>query len=248
MNDIVTLLLDHKSIRKFKPDAVPPEQIGAIVAAAQAASTSSNMQAYSVIGVTDPEVKGKLAELAGGQRHVEQCPLFLVWCADLHRIELAGRLHDPDFRLETNVETFLLGTIDAALAAQNAAVAAESLGYGIVYIGGIRNDPAGVSKLLGLPQLVYPVFGLCIGIPDQQPDPRPRLPQHAVYHEGRYASDAEQLAGIRAYDDVMQTYYGTRAGGGRDTVWSKEMLARVGGGSLREHLYDYLKSQGFELR
>ncbi|KIL41582.1 NADPH-dependent oxidoreductase [Gordoniibacillus kamchatkensis] len=248
MNETLRLLLAHRSIRRFRPDPVPAETVERIIGAAQAASTSSNIQAYSVVGVTDAGAKRRLAELTGGQRHVEQCPLFLVWCADLHRLQLAGRIANPAFALEPNVETFLLATVDAALAAQNAAVAAESLGYGIVYIGGIRNRPAEVTELLGLPQLVYPVFGMCVGVPDQQPDPRPRLPQSAVYHSGRYSDDDALEAAVREYDETMRSYYARRAGGGRDTVWSKEMANRLSGANLRRHLHDYLLAQGFEFR
>jgi FMN reductase (NADPH) len=247
MNKVIDQLLAHRSIRRYKADPVPLEHVERIVVAAQAASTSSNMQAYSVIGVTDGEAKSRLAELSGGQRHVEECPLFLVWCADLHRLQLAGRHADPEFTIETNVETFLLGTVDAALAAQNAAIAAESLGYGIVYIGGIRNRPAEVTELLGLPPLVYPVFGMCVGVPDQQPDPRPRLPLSAVYHAGRYSADDALAAAVRDYDTIMKEYYAARAGGGKDTTWSKEMQARLSG-NLRRHLFEYLKGQGFEFR
>ncbi len=222
------------------------EQLRLILQAAQAASTSSNIQAYSVIGVRNEGTKRALAEAAGGQAHVAECPLFLVWCADLHRLQTAVRRHEA-VDLEQNVETFLLGTIDATLAAQNAAVALESLGLGFVYVGGLRNDPRRVTELLGLPPLVYPLFGMSIGVPDQRPDLRPRLPLEAVYHRETYSDRAFGDA-IDRYDETTRTYYARRTGGWKETFWSKEMHERFRGGRLREHLREYLERQGFRFR
>ncbi|NBD23114.1 oxygen-insensitive NADPH nitroreductase [Paenibacillus glycinis] len=248
MNDTISLLKSHRSIRKFSSQPVTDAQLAQILAAAQAASTSSNMQAYSVIGIRSEEKRDKLAELTGNQRHVAQAPLFLVWCADLNRLQTAVGLHreSPGFQLEQNMETFIMATVDAGLAAQNAAVAAESLGLGIVYIGGIRNRPQDVTELLKLPKLVYPVFGMCVGVPDQEPDQRPRLPLSAVYHEEAY-DEAAIAEGIEAYDVTMRDYYAERSGTGRTSVWSTEMAARFRPEQLRPHMRAYLESQGFRL-
>src|SRR4030095_3428329 len=140
MNEVIELLKKHRSIRKYKAPPIPEHDLEQILIAGQPASTSSNIQAYSVIAVTDPQRKQKFAELAGNQQQIVESPVFLVWCADLNNIPIALDLHEKA-ELHQNVEQFLLGTIDATLAAQNAAIAAESLGYGMVYIGGIRNNP-----------------------------------------------------------------------------------------------------------
>lgn len=248
MNETISLMTKHRSVRKFTSAPVTDEQLSHLMAAAQAASTSSNIQAYSVIGVRSAENRNRLAELTGNQQHVAQAPLFLVWCADLNRMQAAVRLDTgkEDFALEQNTEAFIMATVDAALAAQNAAVAAESLGLGIVYIGGIRNRPRDVSELLRLPNLVYPVFGMCVGTPDQAPDQRPRLPVSVVYHEETY-SEAGFAGGISAYDAIVADYYAQRAGGGRTSYWSKEMAARFRPENLRPHMRDFLESQGFRL-
>ncbi|RTE09258.1 oxygen-insensitive NADPH nitroreductase [Paenibacillus whitsoniae] len=241
MNEVIDLLLRHRSIRKFTSEPVTAEQRTAILRAAQAASTSSNMQAYSVIHVTNQALKNQLAELAGGQAYVSECPLFLVWCADLHRFAAAAGRH-TDAPITGNAEHFIIATVDAALAAQNAAVAAESLGLGAVYIGGLRNKPAEVSELLGLPQLVYPVFGMCIGMPDQEPLLRPRLPLEAVYHENRYTDNP---VAIDVYDETIRDYMDRRTGGKADTTWSKEMAAKTQ--RPRKHMKAFLQGQGFEI-
>ncbi|MBH5317411.1 oxygen-insensitive NADPH nitroreductase [Paenibacillus sp. GSMTC-2017] len=250
MNETIKLLRSHRSIRKYKNTAVPEGHLQEIILAAQSAPTSSNIQAYSVVAVRDPERKRRLAELSGNQQHIIESPVFLVWCADLNKIRTAIHFHE-ERELVQNVELFLLGTIDATLAAQNATVAAESLGYGTVYIGGIRNNPQDVTDLLELPQLVYPVFGLCIGVSDQEPDIRPRLPIAAVYHQEVYGEEGLQDE-IKAYDEITKSYYAARKGvaksGERDTRWSKEILRRFNGEHLRDHLHDFLHDRGFRLK
>ncbi|TXK84230.1 oxygen-insensitive NADPH nitroreductase [Paenibacillus sp. N3.4] len=241
MNEIIRLLQNHRSIRKFTNERVTSEQLDAILSAAQSASTSSNMQAYSVIGVTDKGLRDQLAVLAGNQTYVSECPLFLVWCADLHRYEQAVHRHG-DAAVTGNAENFIIATVDTALAAQNAAVAAESLGLGVVYIGGLRNKPAEVSQLLDLPQLVYPVFGMCIGQPAQEPLQRPRLPREAVYHENRYIHNE---AAVDAYDQTIHDYMKARTDGKVDTTWTKEMAGKAQ--RPREHMRAFLRTQGFEI-
>lgn len=243
MNATIDLLMRHRSIRRFKSTPIAEEVLHTIVQAAQRASTSSNVQAYSVIAVTDSQLKQQLAEISGNQQNVLECPLFLVWCADLYRNQVAVEAEGIQMVAGTT-ENFIVATVDAALAAQNAAVAAESLGLGIVYVGGIRNNIREVTRLLGLPKLVYPVFGMCVGYPDQDPDLRPRLPLEAVLHREKYNVDAAPA--IQKYDEVMREYYLERTGGKRDTTWSKEMAAKYSR-RVRLEMREYLQDQGFML-
>ncbi|MDP4096034.1 oxygen-insensitive NADPH nitroreductase [Paenibacillus sp. P96] len=247
MNETLSVLMNHKSIRKFKQEAISEQQLSAIVAAGQMASSSSNVQAYSVIAVTEPDLKRQLAGLAGGQAYVEQCPVFLVWCADLYRLKRVTEQHRPDqTSYEDSTENFIVATIDAALAAQNAAIAAEAMDLGIVYIGGIRNNIAEVSELLRLPELVYPVFGMCVGVPDQDPGLRPRLPQAAVLHMNGY--DPEQtMEQVELYDEAMTRYLSERTGGERTTPWSEIMAVRLTE-PARLHMKSFLEQKGFVKR
>jgi len=140
-------------------------------------------------------------------------------------------------------EHFLIASIDVALAAQNTVVAAESLGLGICYIGGLRNNPTEVSELLQLPQQVYPVFGLCLGYPNQNPEVKPRLPVDAVLMKEVYDETAQ--AELRTqYDAQVREYYKTRTGGNKDSTWSEEMKKLVGKES-RPHMKGFLTGQGF---
>ncbi|QDH21673.1 oxygen-insensitive NADPH nitroreductase [Saccharibacillus brassicae] len=229
MNETLSLLMNHRSVRKYTDRLVSQEQLEAIVAAGQMASSSSNVQAYTVVAVTDSALKSKLSEYAGNQAYIRECPVFLVWCADLSRLKKAADTHAPDAAsYEGAAENFIVATVDVALASQNAAVAAESLGLGIVYIGGIRNDIESVSDLLGLPDYVYPVFGMCVGYPDPQHGAglRPRLPQEAVLHMNGYSAEQSER-GTAAYDETSIRYMTERTGGQRTSSWSEQMAAKL---------------------
>lgn len=244
MNDTIRLLNTHRSIRRYTADLISEEQLHTIIHAAQMASTSSNMQAYSVIRVRDEQLRQQISVLADNQAYVAECPLFLVWCADLNRLQITCEMHDAGY-LQSTVENFIVATVDTALAAQNAAVAAESMGLGVVYIGGVRNGIQQISQLLHLPRSVYPVFGMCIGVPDQSPIIRPRLPVEAILHEDRYDANTQQAA-IEEYDRIYNDYFLQRTAGKRGSVWSMEMARKVTQ-PLRAHMKQFLIDQGFEL-
>ena len=235
----------HRSIRKFTDEPVSDEMVADIVRTGLSAATSSNLQGTTVIRVRNPETRAAIATLAGGQSYVETAGAFMVWCADLHRSAMACDLAGGEFQPGVT-EHFVIATVDCALAAQNAVVAAESLGLGICYIGGIRNDPAQVTELLDLPEQVFPLFGLCLGWPDQDPALKPRLPLSVTLKEERY-DDSTDPAGIAEYDETMRSYYHERTGGKIDRVWSEDMSALLGKES-RPHMRGYLEGQGFATR
>lgn len=152
MNEVIKTIMNHRSIRRYEDRPLTEEQIRTIVEAAQSASTSSYIQAYTIIGVKDPAKKKKLAELAGNQPYVEKNGHLLIFCADLHRHDLIAEMEEADLTTSLeSTEKFMVAVVDAALAAQNAAIAAESMGLGICYIGGLRNNLEEVTKLLNTP-------------------------------------------------------------------------------------------------
>jgi len=245
MNDTHRLLLAHRSIRKFTTDPVTDDQVRDIVACGQAAATSSNIQAVTVIRVRDGAKRARLAELAGNQPYVASAGAFLVFCADLNRARLAAEAQGGTF-CEGMTEHFILATVDVALAAQNCVVAAEAMGLGICYIGALRNNPQAVSELLDLPRLVYPVFGLCLGHPAQDPEVKPRLPQAAMLGEDTYPAEG-MLERIREYDAELHEYYARRGGGTKDSNWSLEMKGVVGK-EARPHMRAFLAERGFTMK
>ena len=243
----------HYTVRDYKPDPVPAGLVESIVAAGQRASTSSNLQVYSIVAVMDAEKRSCLAELCGGQRQILQAPVFLAWCADLSRLDRICRRRGYD-QVTDYVESFLVAAMDAALAMQNAALAAESLGLGVCYIGAIRNQPAEVIELLDLPPLVFPVSGMTLGWPAVEPFIRPRLPLSAVLHWESYDLDGEAEA-LAEYDQTMidtGIYDGRQvpAPGREDRMedygWQEHSARRVSN-PMRPGLRQVLSRQGFAL-
>lgn len=245
MNPMIQLLRSHRSIRKFTDEPVDDGMIHEIVRCGQAAATSSNLQATTVIRVRKAETRREIARIAGDQKYVTTAGAFLVFCADLNRARLACEMQGGDF-VTGMTEHFIIATVDVALFAQNCAIAAESSGLGICYIGGIRNDPGRVSVFLDLPVQVYPVFGFCLGYPAQNPEVKPRLPLSVVLKEERYRK-SDDKADILVYDDKLRNYYKTRTGGTKDSCWTQEMMALVGKES-RPHMRGFLKSRGFTMK
>ena len=249
-NDSLTTMLSHRSIRAYLSQPLPPGTLELLVAAAQSAATSSNLQTWSVVAVEDVERREQLSQLAGNHAHIRQCPLFLVWLADLARLtQIAASRGLPDAGLDY-LEMFVMATVDAALAAQNAAVAAESLGLGTVYIGAMRNHPEQVAALLELPPQVFAVFGMCVGYadPEKPAAVKPRLPQAAVLHRETYSLKTQEQA-IAEYNQVMHSFYASQQ---MDVAgeWSEHSLGRVASPqslSGRDRLRAALNHLGFAL-
>jgi nitroreductase len=248
---VIDALLDHRSVRAYLPDAVPEGTIETLVAAAQSAASSSNLQVWSVVAVQDPARKGRLAALAGNQKHIIEAPLLLVWLIDFDRLtRLAAEREAPVGALDY-LETFLLGAVDTSLAAQNAVVALESLGLGSVYIGGIRNQPAAVAAELDLPPRLFPLFGLVVGVPDpaRPAGIKPRLPQDSVLFHETYAWTDRQRESARAYDTRLRSFQREQGMAERD--WSELAGARTRGPESmagRDVLRSVLGDLGFALR
>jgi nitroreductase len=249
-NETLDVLLTHRSVRSFQDTPLEDGTLETLVAAAQSAPTSSNIQAWSVVAVEDTARKARLSLLAGDQPHINKAPLLLVWVADLARTSAVAARRGVTLEGADYTESFLLATIDATLAAQNALVAAESLGLGTVYIGALRNHPEAVAAELGLPERAYAVFGLVVGHPDHDRPAavKPRLPQAAVLHRERYGLDAQHEA-IARHDLHMGAFRAEQKLSSQD--WSElavERLRTVDALKGRHVLRNVLHRLGFQLR
>ncbi|SIQ95901.1 Nitroreductase [Rhizobium sp. RU35A] len=205
-NGTLEVLLNHRTSRHYRPDSLPAGTVELIVAAAQSAPTSSNLQAWSVVAVEDPQRKARLAGFTGGNAHIVAAPLLLVWLVDLSRLRAIARQHGNAGEGLDFHESFLIGAIDAALAAQNAVVAIDSLGLGSCYIGGMRNQPEDVARELKLPPETVAVFGLTVGYPDPgvETEVKPRLPQAAVLFREQYGEVKRE--DLDRYDAAMAAF------------------------------------------
>jgi len=249
VNQTLELMFSHRSIRKFTDQTVSEESVKQIIKAAQSAATSSFLQAYSIIDVREPELRSKLKILCGDQEYVETAPLFLVFCGDVHRTKIvcdneASKIGDNGLTTYESgwTETFIIATVDAALAGQNAMLAAESLGLGGVFIGGIRNNAQEVSDLLELPEEVYPIFGICLGYPAQDPPNKERLPEELIYSVDKYQKMDDQV--LQAYDQRISDYYVKRTRGKINDTWSHSISKKFAS-EKREHMLSFLQKRGF---
>jgi len=206
-NPVIRTMGAHQSVRQFKSEPIEEAQVQAAVRAAQRAATSSNIQAYSVLQICNPSKRATLMELCGNQAQIQQAGAFFVICADQHRNRMVGEQHGRTH--QANLETFLLAVTDAALFAQNLALAFESMGLGTCFIGALRRDLPAVDQLLELPQDVMPLYGLCVGAPASapNPDPRPRLPLEAIYARDEYPEDAVLRQLIDEHDADIGGWY-----------------------------------------
>ncbi len=248
---VIDALLSHRSVRTYANTPLPEGLLDTLMAAAQSASTSSNMQVWSAVAVQDAGRKARLAALAGDQAHVAKAPLLLLFLADLSRLRRIGDAQQAATPGLDYLESFVLGIVDAALAAQNTVVALESLGLGCCFIGAMRNKPAEVAAELGLPPEAFVVFGLTVGYPDPQREAaiRPRLKPQAILHRERYEIPAETEQQLVAeYDGAMHRFQDSQ--GMPSIDWSRQMMRRVGSPEAlmgRHCLRDVLNKLGFKL-
>ncbi len=253
-NPTIDLIHQHSSVRHYKPDSLPAFMVESIISAAQSASTSSNLQAYSVIAVADAGKRTQLSKICGNQAHVREAPVFLAWCADLARLDRVCKLRGCA-QVTEFTENLLVAAIDASLAAQNAALAAESLGLGICYIGSIRNNASEIIELLDLPKLTFPITGMTLGWPEKQSGIKPRLPLRAVLHWESYSEMTED-EDLRDYDKTMiatgiynnrQVPIPGKPGEMEDYGWTEHTARRVSL-AARTGLRAELVKQGFLLK
>ena len=204
MDKTIELLMAHSSCRSFQDKPVPEDVADTIINCAQHAPTSSYLQAYTIIKVEDKEKRKALAQFAGGQEWVEKAGLALLFCADLHRLDVM--LDVADKNVLHNEELYTVAVTDAALASSRALVAAQALGLGGVFVGGVRNETEKMAKLFGLPELVFPMYVVCMGYPAEVPPQRPRMDASLISAVDTYPeiTGPEQLAD---YEKEVSDYF-----------------------------------------
>lgn len=242
MNEVINLINNHRSLRKFSDTKLTDEEIRTLVGAAQSASTSSYVQAYSIVGVTDEEKKKALKEIST-QTYVEENGHLFVFVVDFYRHKELAKKSNREISYD-KTENLIVGVVDASLAAQNMAIAAESMGLGICYIGSLRNDVEKVSEILGLPEGTFPLFGMVTGHPEAEGSQKERLPFEAVYHENTYQKIDEVEKDIEAYDQRISDYYRSRTNNERADKWSDQVLTMLSK-KQRLDVDAFLKEQGY---
>jgi nitroreductase len=241
--ELLAPFYQHRSVRSYSDKPVSEDLVEGLVGAAQSAATSSNLQMWSIVSVQDPERRSAIAELCAGYKHVKSAPWFFAWLADHHRLRYAAGLVGEEAAGLGYTEFLIMAVIDAALAAERFVCAAESIGLGICYIGALRDHAAKVKELLGLPEGVFGIFGMCLGWPETPLDAhiKPRLPSGSVWFRERYDPAPE----IESYNERMRDFYESEQMKG-DVTWSMRSARRVDRHHLtgREVLKSWLESQG----
>ncbi|OQE27812.1 hypothetical protein PENSTE_c004G00458 [Penicillium steckii] len=248
-NSVLNTIWHHKSSRHFLADPLPSGTLEALIAAAQSASSSSMLQVWSVVAVQDPVRKAAAAKLCGNQDFIQQAPLMLFFCADLNRLaNISERENQRGSALE-NMDMFVMATIDASLAGQNAALAAESIGLGICYVGAARNNAAQLCELLHLPSRAIPLFGTAFGMPNpaRSVDIKPRLPLKEVLHLETW-DNSSQEAHIEKFNRGLSDFYDWHQLFGR-VSWATFVAGLMASGELdgRERMRQTLQDKGFNL-
>ena len=183
--DVIEAIYRHRSIRKYKPEPVPEELLTEILSAGIRASSSGNMQVYSIIVTRDRELREQLHTPHLFQKMVLDAPILLTFCADFYRMRRWLEISDAPDNFD-NFMSFMVAAIDAVLVSQNVALAAEANGLGICYMGSTLANCDEIGRILKLPHGVVPVVGYSLGYPDEQPAPRDRLPLDGLVHDEVY--------------------------------------------------------------
>eukprot|EP01054_Gregarina_sp_Poly1_P006279 Gregarina_sp_Poly_1__6278@NODE_3330_length_1177_cov_101_269369_g2076_i1_p1_GENE_NODE_3330_length_1177_cov_101_269369_g2076_i1NODE_3330_length_1177_cov_101_269369_g2076_i1_p1_ORF_typecomplete_len267_score38_74Nitroreductase/PF00881_24/8_7e26TM1586_NiRdase/PF14512_6/5_1e08_NODE_3330_length_1177_cov_101_269369_g2076_i12831083 len=229
-NPVVECLLSHSSNRRFKPDPIDDGILQQVLRCGQRAPTSKNSQAVSVIVVTDPEVRRQIAVLANNQPWVAECPVFLVVCADWHKVNMAVEKENGAAAAITDTtEGIVTGSMDTGIVLQAMLIAARSFGLGVVPIGGIRANGTKLSSLLNLPTRVFPM---------------PRMRFETFVHSNEYQRDDAKLEEATLDMDQRVMEYWAKVKRPDGLNWSKTM-AQMFKTDYRPKLKDDLKNQGF---
>ena len=244
MNQTIKQLTNHVSVRAFKDTPLTDSQKETLVTAARSGSSSNFVQAFSIIDISDAALRSELAAITNSAPYVNQTGVFYVFVADLYRQATLLEANGESLAGIQSMESLMVSIVDATIAAQNMAVAAESLDLGICFIGGIRNDIDKVAKLLDLPPFTVPVFGLTIGHPVSKNNPKPRMPQKNQVAENHYPR--EQFANLSAYEEQTAAYYAKRGVNAQETSWSEKNILFFKE-VRRPEVAEFLKKQGFLL-
>lgn len=184
-------LLNHRTIRKYKEDPIPDVILQYILEAGTRASTTGNMQVYSIVATTEKGIKEELAPCHFNQPMVKQAPVVLTFCADFNRFNQWCRLRGAEPGYD-NFLSFFTAAIDALLVAQNVCIAAEDAGLGICYLGTTTYTAGKIIEVLNLPKGVVPVTTVTLGYPDEDPELTDRLPLEAVVHWEKYGDYSDE--------------------------------------------------------
>ena len=224
MKTIEETLLNRTSVRRYEYDKIPSETLDFIYRAIANTPTSYNGQQFSVIAIDDQSIKEELYAITN-QKQIKTCATLLVFCADYHKIDILAQkkgIDNPHF--ENTLDGVMVGIIDAALAMQNAVVAAQAAGLGSCCVGYARTaNPEKIAEILKLPEGTFVVCALTLGIPRESPDVKPKQPLSLVIHHNHYRTD-DMAPELEQYDRTISEYNRHRSGTTSENDWCAHIL------------------------
>lgn len=247
MKSVKDTLLERRSTRRYERQHISQSNLNLIYAAIRNTPTSYNGQQFSVIDVVDQDLKIKLYELTG-QKQIKTCNHFMLFCADYNKIITIAQAKEIDMPLFPHtIDGVMVGIIDASLAMMSAVVAAESCGLGTCCIGYARTAaPAEIAQLLTLPQGVFAVCGLAIGVPRETNDLKPKQPKELVIHTNKYRSD-DMTDDLLKYDQRISQYNSSRSGTTSDNDWASHIIDYYRE-AMNYEMLNALHHQGFDVK
>lgn len=247
-NETIQTQCSHKTIRSFKDEPIPSDIFDKLMEVAKRTPTSNGMQSMSIISVTDQTIKDKIAQVCK-QDYAAKSPVLLVFLVDSYRNYRIALENDCDLPSAADMDRFIQGFTDGSLAAQNVVVAAESLGLGVNYFGSILNDPLEICEILELPKLVFPIVGLGIGYPNQEPFLKPRFDNKLRVFENKYTKFDNYMEMIHDYDKEMNSYFDLRNLSKPLPPFSKQVVTKLTNViERRQEVVNDIKKQGFDLK
>lgn len=248
MNETIKNQLAHRTIREFTDERIPENLFQTLLEVGRRTATSTGMQASSIIRITDKDIRKEMAGICN-QEYVGRAPELLVFIVDQFRNKQIGNEKGCFEESGAYIDRFFSGFTDACLMAQNIVNAAESLGLGTVYLGSILNDSKKICDLLKLPEMTFPVVGLGIGYPNQNPQIKPKMDMKFRVFENQYKVLDNYLEELEDYDREMNTYYDLRDANRRVDTFSDQVVTGIKSvNPKRAKMLNIIRDQGFDLK
>ncbi len=247
-NETIKTQLSHRTVRTLKEDPVPNEMFDVLMEVAKRTPTSNGMQSMSIISVTDPKVRAEIVDVST-QKYLAKAPILLIFVVDSFRNYKIAQENDCHEESAADMDRFIQGFTDGCLAAQNVVVAAESMGLGTNYFGSVLNDAKKLCEILKLPKLVFPIVGLGIGFPNQEPNLKPRFDNELRVFENEYKVFDHYMDKLNDYDQEMSEYVDLRFPDKTLPPFSKQVVSKlVNPSERRQQIVQDIQDQGFDLK
>ncbi|MDX9852751.1 MAG: NADPH-dependent oxidoreductase [Tenuifilaceae bacterium] len=241
-------IMNHRSIRKYKSTPIEESLLNEILLAGTRASTTGNMQVYSIVVTTDQQIKEQLAPCHFNQPMVKQAPVVLTFCADFNRFNKWCKLRNAEPGYD-NFLSFFTAAIDALLAAQNVCIAAEDKGLGICYLGTTTYTANKIIDVLKLPKGVVPVTTVILGHPDEHPELTDRLPLAGIVHRDVYqdysTGDIDRIYAAKEALPLTQKLIEENKKETLAQIFTDNRYTKKDNVAFSKVLFDVLKQQGF---